>query len=145
MTDRETISEQFPDDTVVAEEGDERNRVSPGSCGSSILRYGHRYRERYGELPSALSPAVADLRRIGSAQASLSLVAGGAIEATVRTADPYPWDTAAGAHLVERASGPATDISGEGGLPGSRASPLRTAGSTTNSSRRHLTGSRPHF
>jgi hypothetical protein len=145
VTDRETISEQFPDDTVVAEEGDERNRVSPGSCESSILRYGHRYRERYGELPSALSPAVADLRRIGSAQASLSLVAG---ERSRRPSERPTRTPGIPRPVLTRSNGPAGQrpISPvRRGLPGSRASPLRTAGSTTNSSRRHLTGSRPHF
>lgn len=87
------------------------------SLVAPILRYGHRYREQYEELLSALSPVVADFRRIGSAQASLSLVAAGAIEATVGTADPNPWDTVAGAHLVEQAGGTVTDIYGEAWSP----------------------------
>jgi len=88
------------------------------SLVAPILRYGHEYRERYGELLSALSPSVADVRRIGSAQASLSLVAAGALEATVGTAEPNPWDTVAGAHLVEQAGGTVTDVHGDDWGPG---------------------------
>lgn len=87
------------------------------SLVAPILRYGHQYRERYGELLSALSPTVADFRRIGSAQASLSLVAAGALDATVGTAKPNPWDTVAGAYLVEQAGGTVTDIHGEDWSP----------------------------
>jgi myo-inositol-1(or 4)-monophosphatase len=188
----QTISEHFPDDTIVAEEGNERKQIptsgvvwvvdpidgttnyvngiqfwvtsvtvveddepvaaanvlpilgdryvagtegmrhngGPGAVSGTdelsrslvapILRYGHQYRAQYGELLSALSPTIADFRRIGSAQASLSLVAAGAIEATVGTADPYPWDTVAGAHLVEQAGGTVTDIYGEAWSPRKR-------------------------
>lgn len=83
------------------------------SLVAPILRYGHEYRAQYGDLLSALSPRIADFRRIGSAQAVLSLVACGAIDATVGTAEPNPWDTVAGAHLVERAGGTVTDVHGE--------------------------------
>jgi myo-inositol-1(or 4)-monophosphatase len=52
-------------------------------------------------------------RRFGSAQVTLSLVASGAIEGTIATINPHPWDTVAGAYLVEMAGGTVTDIHGD--------------------------------
>jgi myo-inositol-1(or 4)-monophosphatase len=52
-------------------------------------------------------------RRFGSAQLTLSLVASGAIEGTIATINPHPWDTVAGAYLVEMAGGTVTDIHGD--------------------------------
>lgn len=97
--------------TVSSESDLDRSNVAP------ILRYGHDYRDEYEDLLVALSPEVADLRRFGSAQAALSLVASGAIEATVGIVPPYPWDTVAGAYLVEQAGGRVTDVHGNAWSP----------------------------
>ncbi|GAA0221422.1 inositol monophosphatase family protein [Halobaculum roseum] len=61
-----------------------------------------------------------DLRRFGCAQAALSGVATGELEATVSTVELNDWDTAAGVHLVRRAGGTATDVHGDRWRPGSR-------------------------
>lgn len=54
-----------------------------------------------------------NIRRFGSAQVTLSLVATGAIEGAIGTINPHPWDTVAGAYLVEQAGGTVTDINGD--------------------------------
>lgn len=54
-----------------------------------------------------------NIRRYGSAQVTLSLVAAGEIEGMIGTINPHPWDTVAGAFLVEQAGGTVTDIHGE--------------------------------
>jgi myo-inositol-1(or 4)-monophosphatase len=54
-----------------------------------------------------------DLRRVGSMQATLALVAGGSLDGAVTPGSPHPWDAVAGAHLIERAGGTVTDLSGE--------------------------------
>ncbi|MFC7096310.1 inositol monophosphatase family protein [Halobaculum marinum] len=60
-----------------------------------------------------------DLRRFGCAQAALSGVATGELEAAVSTVELNDWDTAAGVHLVRRAGGRVTDIHGDRWTPGS--------------------------
>lgn len=53
-----------------------------------------------------------DLRRAGCAQGTLSRVASGGLDVAISTADPNPWDTIAGAFMVEQAGGVVTDIDG---------------------------------
>jgi myo-inositol-1(or 4)-monophosphatase len=75
-----------------------------------------------GETPVALfrgvSRAFGDSRRLGSMQGALALVAAGRLEGAVTPTTPPPWDTTAGAHLVRRAGGTATDIHGDRWEPG---------------------------
>jgi myo-inositol-1(or 4)-monophosphatase len=54
-----------------------------------------------------------DIRRVGSMQATLALVAAGPLEGAVATGTPHPWDSSAGAALVRRAGGTVTDLRGE--------------------------------
>ena len=54
-----------------------------------------------------------DLRRFGSAQATLALVADGAIEGGITDLRANPWDSVAGVHMVRQAGGTVTDIHGE--------------------------------
>lgn len=70
-------------------------------------------RAAYGDAVARITKEFGNLRRFGSAQVSLSLVASGAIEGTIGTINPHPWDTVAGAHLVRQAGGKVTDIHGE--------------------------------
>lgn len=60
-----------------------------------------------------------DLRRFGCAQAALSGVAAGELDATVSTVELNDWDTAAGVHLLRQAGGRATDVYGDRWRPGS--------------------------
>jgi len=54
-----------------------------------------------------------DLRRLGSLQGTLALVAGGALDAAFMPATPHPWDSLAGVHLVRAAGGTVTDVHGD--------------------------------
>jgi len=185
----ERIAEEFPEDAIVGEEGDQRSELRPGetawvvdpidgttnyvrglpiwvtsvaavedgetvaaanvwpaldteyhagthgvTCdgeaatvsevsdiGSSLvaptLRYDREY--TYAALLDSISPVVGDIRRLGSAQATLSLVADGRLDAAVGLLETHPWDTVAGVHLIERAGGRVTDLDGNPWTPAS--------------------------
>jgi myo-inositol-1(or 4)-monophosphatase len=76
-------------------------------------------RARFAALTDALVSTVGDTRRLGCAQASLAYVASGALDAVVGPFPPAPWDTVAGAHMVELAGGTVTDLQGEPWRPDS--------------------------
>lgn len=69
-------------------------------------------REEYGAAASNIVERFGDLIRLGSAQLTLALVARGAIDATLTNRRMNPWDSVAGAFLVEVAGGTVTDIDG---------------------------------
>jgi len=79
----------------------------------TIFGYDRRGREALGDAASAIIDACGDLRRLGSAQVTLSMVATGELDAAVATVPLAPWDTVAGVHLVRRAGGRVTDLDGE--------------------------------
>lgn len=54
-----------------------------------------------------------DVRRLGSMQGELALVAAGTLDGAIMPTTPHPWDAVAGVHLVRRAGGTATDVHGE--------------------------------
>lgn len=70
-------------------------------------------RDEYAAVTSAIVQRFGDLRRVGSAQAALSLLASGSIDGVFTTVDAAPWDTVAGAAMVEWAGGTVTDLRGE--------------------------------
>jgi myo-inositol-1(or 4)-monophosphatase len=80
------------------------------------LRYG-RAHGVYGRLLDVLSRSVGDVRRLGSAQTTLSLVAAGRVDAAVGVVQAHPWDTVAGVHLVRQAGGTVTDLAGDRWTP----------------------------
>jgi myo-inositol-1(or 4)-monophosphatase len=69
-------------------------------------------REEYAAVTGAIVRRFGDLRRNGSAQASLSLLASGQYEGVLTTVGTPAWDTVAGAALVEWAGGTVTDLDG---------------------------------
>jgi myo-inositol-1(or 4)-monophosphatase len=69
-------------------------------------------REEYAAVTGAIVTRFADLRRNGSAQASLSMLAGGRYEGVLTTVEAPAWDTVAGAALVQWAGGTVTDLDG---------------------------------
>lgn len=111
------------DGDSVEKNGDEiavSDRADPGTfLVAPILRYtdSDADRERFARLTDALVRGLGDVRRIGCAQATLALVAAGALDATVGPFEPNPWDTVAGAHMVRRAGGTVTDLSGDPWTP----------------------------
>lgn len=70
-------------------------------------------REEYAVACRETVERFGDLRRHGSAQAVLSMVAAGQLDGVFTNVEPHPWDTVAGALLVERAGGTVTGIDGE--------------------------------
>ena len=65
------------------------------------------------ELLRRATHNVGDIRRLGSMQGALALVAAGSLDGAFTPTTPPPWDTVAGVHLVRRAGGTATDIHGD--------------------------------
>lgn len=70
-------------------------------------------REKGGASLDELGGRFGDVRRVGSMQATLALVASGSLEGAVTTGRPHPWDSIAGAELVRRAGGTVTGTGGE--------------------------------
>jgi myo-inositol-1(or 4)-monophosphatase len=76
---------------------------------------------RWSTQPAARSAALVDetlsrfgdMRRTGSMQATLALVAAGAYDAAIVPDPPEPWDSIAGVHLLRRAGGTATNLACE--------------------------------
>jgi len=87
------------------------------SIVAPTLRYGRECGDAYGQLLDTLSPAVGDVRRLGSAQTTLSLVASGQVDAAVGVVPSHPWDTVAGVHLIRQAGGTVTDLAGDHWTP----------------------------
>lgn len=54
-----------------------------------------------------------DMRRFGCAQASLAMVAAGSLDGVLTNILVNPWDSVAGAYMVERAGGTVTDLAGD--------------------------------
>lgn len=70
-------------------------------------------RDEYAAACRAIVERFGDMRRFGSAQATLAMIAAGSLEATITNVDANSWDTIAGAYLVERAGGVVTGLEGE--------------------------------
>jgi len=64
------------------------------------------------ELFDQVVTTFGDIKRIGSAQASLAAVARGHYEGAVTNVPLHPWDSVAGVHLIREAGGTVTDLSG---------------------------------
>ncbi|WP_276257549.1 inositol monophosphatase family protein [Haloglomus litoreum] len=77
------------------------------------LWWGHDRRAEFAAACREIVERFDDLRRFGTVQYSLAAVAMGALEGAITNVRGAPWDTVAGAHLVERAGGTVTDIHGE--------------------------------
>ena len=70
-------------------------------------------REEYAAATGEIVHRFGDLVRFRSAQATLSMVASGALDATFTNRTPNAWDSVAGAFLVTEAGGTVTDLDGE--------------------------------
>ncbi|PSP86600.1 hypothetical protein BRC83_00035 [Halobacteriales archaeon QS_1_68_17] len=66
----------------------------------------------YTDLIESAVDRFADVRRFGSMQSSLAAVAAGSLDAHLTKRTPEPWDSVAGAYMVEQAGGTVTDIDG---------------------------------
>lgn len=88
-------------------------REDPATFTVSPLGVPRGGRERFAALCDVLLERTGDLRRLGCAQAALAMVASGELDAVVATRSLDPWDTVAGAAMVERAGGVVTDAQGD--------------------------------
>lgn len=70
-------------------------------------------RDEYGTATTEVVQRFGDLIRLRSAQLTLALIASGSIDATFTNRTPNPWDTVAGAFMVEQAGGTVTDTDGD--------------------------------
>ncbi|WP_138007206.1 inositol monophosphatase family protein [Halalkalirubrum salinum] len=70
-------------------------------------------REAYANAGRAIVTRFGDLKRYGSAQASLSMVADGSLDGVITNLDAHPWDTVAGVYLIRQAGGRVTDLNGD--------------------------------
>lgn len=77
------------------------------------LWWGTDRRDEYVTTVRLLLEQFGDIRRFGSAQFELSTVAAGGVEGVLSNVRGSPWDTVAGAAMVEWAGGCVTDIHGE--------------------------------
>ncbi|MFC7115008.1 inositol monophosphatase family protein [Natronoarchaeum sp. GCM10025703] len=77
-------------------------------------------RREYGAATGAIVRRFGDLRRVGSAQAALSLLAAGSVEGVLTNVETNAWDTVAGVAMVRWAGGEVTDLDGEPWTPQSR-------------------------
>jgi myo-inositol-1(or 4)-monophosphatase len=90
------------------------DRTDPEAATVAVTAWpGTSRPETYTRLTNALVQEFGDLRRFGCAQATLSFVASGALDAVVTNTDPNPWDTLAGVCLIRRAGGRVSKIDGE--------------------------------
>ncbi|MFC6823605.1 inositol monophosphatase family protein [Halopelagius fulvigenes] len=85
------------------------------------LRWTAGNADTVGSLSEILTERFGEVRRLGSAQLTLSMVASGALDAAVAfDEDPNAWDTVAGAYHVTQAGGTVTDLDGDPWRPHAR-------------------------
>ena len=80
--------------------------------------WGFDRRDEYAALLAGLVERFADVRRYGSAQAVLGMVAAGQLEGAVSNVEVNPWDSVAGVAMVRAAGGTVTDVHGDRWVPG---------------------------
>lgn len=80
---------------------------------SPLMLWDADNRAQYAAATRELVRRYADLRRFGSAQATLALIAAGSLDGGFTNLVSYPWDSVAGVHLVRQAGGTVTDRHGD--------------------------------
>jgi myo-inositol-1(or 4)-monophosphatase len=78
-----------------------------------VYGLGPSHRSALSAVARSLVEELGDYRRVGSGQATLSMVAGGELDAAISTVALSPWDTVAGVHLIRQAGGTVTDLRGD--------------------------------
>lgn len=92
--------------TVSTESDPEAGVVSPTLWGDGS------HNEAFITAVGRIVKGFGDLRRAGCTQGTLSRVADGGLDVAVSNVDHHPWDTVAGAFMVEQAGGTVTDVAG---------------------------------
>ena len=90
------------------------DRSDPEACTVvPTMWWGRDRRDEYAAACRAIVERFGDLRRLGSAQVQLAMLAAGAVDGLVTNVHANPWDTVAGVHLIRLAGGTVTDIHGD--------------------------------
>lgn len=84
-----------------------------GLIAAPIFGLKQRDRDDYDVVTSYVHHELGDLRRLGSGQTSLAMVACGEIDVAISTVHMTAWDTVAGAHMVRAGGGRVTDLAGD--------------------------------
>ncbi|MFC6786052.1 inositol monophosphatase family protein [Halobaculum halobium] len=122
--DAPATGDQYVAGATTARRNDEPISVSDTADPAALLvnpvfGVSPRHRRGLAAVVETALDAFGDVRRFGCAQAALSGVATGELDAVVSTVELNAWDTAAGVHLIRRAGGRATDVYGDRWRPGS--------------------------
>lgn len=90
------------------------DRKDPGAATVvPTLWWGFDARDEYADATAAIVNRFGDMRRFGSIQVTLAMIAEGALEGAISNVPQNPWDTIAGVYLVRQAGGTVTDIHGD--------------------------------
>ncbi|MFB6292679.1 MAG: inositol monophosphatase [Halonotius sp.] len=80
---------------------------------SPLMWWAFDSRDEYAAATREIVTRYDDLRRFGSAQATLSLIAAGSLDGGFTNLVSHPWDSVAGVHFVRQAGGTVTDRHGD--------------------------------
>jgi myo-inositol-1(or 4)-monophosphatase len=90
------------------------DRTDPETCAvAPTIWWEFDRREEYAVATREIVTRFGDLVRLRCAQATLGQIAAGGIDGAITNVDTNPWDTVAGAYMVERAGGTVTGLDGE--------------------------------
>lgn len=116
-------------DTYVAGEGTTTRNGDPVSVSdrsdpkamsvAPTVWWDYDRRDEYAAAAREIVERFGDLSRFRCAQATLSHVADGGVDAALTNIETHPWDTVAGVHLIRQAGGTVTDLDGERWTPSS--------------------------
>ncbi|WP_372909920.1 inositol monophosphatase [Salinigranum sp.] len=105
------------DDETATRNGDSlavSARTDPEACSVvPTMWWGRDRRDEYAVACREIVERFGDLRRVGSAQVTLAMLAAGAVDGVVTNVYANPWDTVAGVHLIRLAGGTVTDVHGD--------------------------------
>jgi myo-inositol-1(or 4)-monophosphatase len=73
----------------------------------------HGHRDEFAATCRVLVERFGDVRRLGSAQLQLAMIAAGTLDGALTNVDSNPWDTVAGVHMIRLAGGTVTDMDGD--------------------------------
>ena len=91
-----------------------REEADPERCAvAPTIWWDFDAREEYAAACEAVVTRFGDMRRFGCAQATLSMVADGSLDGALTNRDAHPWDSVAGAFMIERAGGTVTGLDGD--------------------------------
>lgn len=90
------------------------DRTDPAAAQvATTLWWGFMSGDTHVETLGRIGNQFGDIRRFGSAQATLAMVASGTVDAAASPITPNPWDSVAGVQLIRAAGGTVTDVHGD--------------------------------